>query len=272
MKSTLYLLLTSLLVSCGENTNNSPFLVFSKDKVTAEVTPQITYINPSGMTVQTRYNVPENYTRKTYRHQDFGYHLQQLPLKDYGKKVKYYNGKDKNTPQVYSSVVDLPIGAKDLHQCADAAMRLRADFLYQQKRYGEISFHFNDGQPRAYTDYVKGDYSTQTYWNYLEHIFMYANTSSLKQQLQSVPKNEVQIGDILLQSGTPYGHAVIVIDMAENQAGDRLVLLAQSYMPAQELQVLENPSSSDGNPWYRIDHDRIITPEWEFTSADWKTW
>lgn len=272
MKPILFLLLACILASCGKNTKNTAFLVFYNNDDTAEVTPQITYINPSGMTVQTRYNVPENYTRKTYSPQDFGYHLQQLPLKVYGEKVKYYNGKEKNTPQVYSSVVDLPIGTKDLHQCADAAMRLRADFLYQQKRYGEISFNFNDGKPRAYADYIKGDYSAQTYWNYLEYIFMYANTSSLKQQLQSVPKNKVQIGDILLQSGTPYGHAVIVIDMAENETGDRLVLLAQSYMPAQELQVLENPYSSDGNPWYRIDCDRIITPEWKFTSADWKTW
>ena len=272
MKLCLFLLFASILASCGENTKKANLSLFVKDEATAVVPPQITYINPDGMTVQTRYNVPENYTRMTYSSQDFGYHLQQLPLKAYGEKVKYYNGKEKNTPQVYSSVVDLPIGTKDLHQCADAAMRLRADFLYQQKQYSAISFHFNDGKPRAYTDYVKGDYSAQKYWNYLEHIFTYANTSSLKQQLQSVPKNEVQIGDILLQSGTPYGHAVIVIDMAQNEAGDRLVLLAQSYMPAQELQVLKNPYSTDGNPWYRIDGDRIITPEWKFTSADWKTW
>jgi hypothetical protein len=106
----------------------------------------------------------------------------------------------------------------------------------------------------------------------MEYIFMYANTASLKQQLKSIPKQEVQIGDILVQSGNPVGHAVIVVDIAQDTNGNKIALLAQSYMPAQELQILKNPNTKDNNPWYDLNQDNIITPEWKFTSADWKTW
>ena len=51
----------------------------------------------------------------------------------------------------------------------------------------------------------------------------------------------MQIGDVLIQGGSP-GHAVIVVDMAENPAtGEKLYLLAQSYMPAQDIQSAGEP-------------------------------
>lgn len=266
MKHHIALVLSVLLFSCQNNKTN-----VSIESITEQ--SKINYINTTGKTIGERYNVPEGYTRLNYTAKDFGYHLQHLPLKPYGEKVKYFNGKEKNKTQVYSSVINLPIGTKDLHQCADATMRLRADYLYNQKRYSEIAFNFiSDGKPRYYTDYVNGDYTSQKYWSYLEHIFNYANTASLKQQLKSIPKQEVQIGDILVQSGNPIGHAVIVVDIAQNEVGEKVVLLAQSYMPAQELQVLKNPYAKDDNPWYDINLDIIQTPEWKFTSNDWKTW
>lgn len=232
-----------------------------------------TLILEEGMTIKTRYETPKNFERAQYQPQEFGYFLQQLPLKPYGSTVKYFNGEEKLKSNVYNAVIDLPIGHKDLHQCADAAMRLWADFLYENKRYDEISFNFvSDNQPRKYVDYANGDYSPTKYWKYLEYIFSYANTASLKRQLRSIDQNEVQIGDILLQSGNPYGHAVIVVDLVKDKNENTLVLLAQSYMPAQELQILNNPNASNNSPWYNLDQDEIITPEWRFTKNDWKTW
>jgi len=48
-----------------------------------------------------------------------------------------------------------------------------------------------------------------------------------------------------------------------------LFVLAQSYMPAQELQVLKNPNAGDFSPWYRVsDIDgQLRTPEWTFKSS-----
>ncbi len=50
---------------------------------------------------------------------------------------------------------------------------------------------------------------------YLDVVFAYAGTLSLAKELTSVPVTSMQIGDVLIQGGSP-GHAVIVVDMAEN--------------------------------------------------------
>ncbi len=75
----------------------------------------------------------------------------------------------------------------------------------------------------------------------------------------------MQPGDVLLKPGAP-GHAVIVIDMAQNTKGEKIYLLAQSYMPAQDIHILKNPSGKPSIPWYLLkdSNDRIQTPEWTF--------
>jgi hypothetical protein len=50
------------------------------------------------------------------------------------------------------------------------------------------------------------------------------------------------------------------------ETGEKLFLLAQSYMPAQELQILANPLENGVGSWYSEDFgDQLITPEWVFT-------
>ncbi len=80
----------------------------------------------------------------------------------------------------------------------------------------------------------------------------------------------MEIGHVFIQKGNPYGHAVIVVDMAQNSKGKKIYLLAQSYMPAQETQILANPNDSDLSPWYNLDYETIITPEWIFYPTDLK--
>ncbi|WP_260509557.1 DUF4846 domain-containing protein [Empedobacter falsenii] len=214
------------IFSCkNENSTNSKTHNDSNPKIIEKES----FINEKEDKIIHRYSVPKGFQRENYSQNEFGYYLQHLKLKDFGTLVKYYNGKEKSVNNVYNAVIDLPIGNKDLHQCADATMRLRADYLYQQKRYDEISFNFlSDGKPRKFTDFANGDYSPENYWKYLEYVFSYANTASLKNQLESVKYNQVKIGDILLQQGNPYGHAVMVVDLAKNEQGEKIVLLAQS--------------------------------------------
>jgi hypothetical protein len=105
----------------------------------------------------------------------------------------------------------------------------------------------------------------------MDVVFSYAGTLSLSRELMAVPINEMKIGDVLIQGGSP-GHAVIVVDMATNRMGSKLYMLAQSYMPAQDIQILCNPANKDHSPWYELDAktSSIITPEWEFTTKDFK--
>jgi hypothetical protein len=70
-------------------------------------------------------------------------------------------------------------------------------------------------------------------------------------------------------SGNPYGHAVTVVDVAENEKGERIFLIAQSYMPAQEIHVLVNENNSAVSPWYYFkDEIQLETPEWTFDWTD----
>ena len=278
MKS-IYVLLP--LFSCQVFTGcGQPNPVASKTHSTELAAPQPVrtdgsqFIDRDGTTVKSRILLPQGFKRLSYEAGEFGYFLENLPLYPIDQEVHYYNGKIKPRNNIYNSVVKLDIGKRDLHQCADAVMRLRADYLYQQKRYKDIKFNFlSDGKPRTYTNYAKGDYSYPTYWKYLEYIFAYANTASLHDELPNVKTTqEVKIGDTFIQKGSPIGHAIIVVDLAKNSAGKTIVLLAQSYMPAQEIQILNNWNNSKLSPWYDIDQDSIKTPEWTFYPKNLKTW
>jgi lysine/ornithine N-monooxygenase len=106
----------------------------------------------------------------------------------------------------------------------------------------------------------------------MEMVFNYASTLSLSKMLHSKSIADIAIGDVLIIGGSP-GHAEIVVDVAENTAGKKVFLLAQSYMPAQETQVLKNLMDSQLSPWYRaaINSD-VVTPQWTFSIDQLKTW
>jgi hypothetical protein len=269
------LLSCQVFSGCGQPNVAAPNNKTLNSATTESIAPDGNqFINPDGMTIKSRILLPEGFKRPTYRVEEFGNFLENLPLYPIDQEVHYYNGKIKPRNNIYNSVVKLDIGKRDLHQCADAVMRLRADYLYQQKRYKDIKFNFlSDSKPRAYTNYAKGDYSYPTYWKYLEYVFAYANTASLHDELPSVKTTqEVKIGDTFIQKGSPIGHAIIVVDLAKDSTGKTIVLLAQSYMPAQEIQILNNWNNSKLSPWYDIDQDIIKTPEWTFYPKNLKTW
>jgi hypothetical protein len=107
---------------------------------------------------------------------------------------------------------------------------------------------------------------------YLDMIFTYAGTLSLSRELQPVPLAEVQPGDVLIKGGSP-GHAVLVLDVAQDaRQGTRYALLAQSYMPAQDIHVLRNGPGRGA--WFRLDAAAPVveTPEWNFGSDQLKRW
>ena len=232
--------------------------------------------------LSSRFIPPADYKRMVENEHSFQDYLRNLRLKPKHSTVKYYDGSIKPNHEVYCAVVDLPIGQKNLHQCADAIMRLRAEYLWNSEQYDEIHFHFTNGFKVEYKEWMHGrrvvvqgnetfwsDRSSfsnkyEDLWDYLELIFMYAGTSSLEKELVSIHAEEANIGDVLIQGGFP-GHALIIVDEVKNvDTNHSLYLLAQSYMPAQELQILRNPSN-ELNPWYDLSTEVIETPEWQFT-------
>jgi hypothetical protein len=243
-------------------------------------------IHTEGELILNRFDPPEGFDRIPADSSSFEHFLRNLPLLPQGSKVHYFDGTQKEDKDVYAAVIDLPIGNKNLHQCADAVMRLRADFLRSQHRSEEIHFHFTNGFDADYQHWMdgyrvqikgnhcewksgasKGD-NTDSYWNYLETVFTYAGTLSLSKELAPQDWSKMKIGDVLIQGGSP-GHVVIIVDMAENRkTKEKVFMLAQSYMPAQELQVLYNPMSPGKSVWYSAQmNNPIETPEWTFEKS-----
>lgn len=234
------------------------------------VTANQLLIDSTQSTVEKRFLPVDGFKRVKAETNSFGAYLRSLPLKKISSKVKYYNGAEKENEDVYVSVVNQEIDPVDLQQCADAVMRLRGEWLFAQKRYDEIHFNFlSDGKPHYFSEFAKGDYSYKNFRKYMKYIFSYANTGSLHDELVAV-KNiiDIQPGDVFIQKKQPYGHAVIVLDVIENDKGAKKYPLAQSYMPAQETQVLANPTESSFSPWYSVANGSIITPEWRFDAKD----
>jgi len=257
-------------------------------------------IDPPGMILKTRFVPPAGYEREAVAGDSFAAYLRQLPLKPHGAVVRLFDGRSKPNPGVYAAVVDLPIGPveagryspRDLHQCADAIIRLRADYLFSRRRHDDICFHFTSGFAAEYSRWRRGERivvrgsharwvrssrpgdSPRDYWLFLETVFSYAGTASLARELAAAPGDDPRIGDVFIQpgrGGRP-GHAVIVVDVAvERRNGRRIFLLAQSYMPAQEIQVLQNPVDHQLSPWYASDFgNTLVTPEWTFRAGDRK--
>ena len=240
-------------------------------------------------TIKERYDVPEGYERVSTEENSFGEFLRNSKLEKYGEKVKYYDGRRKDKANVYDNVFDVDIGDRDLHQCADAVMLLRAEYLYQNKRYDEISFEFVDGFKAEYSKWRRGyrinvgdnscsyyngakpSNTYSTFRKYMDLIFAYSSTLSLDKELKSVDVDDMQIGDVFIKGGSP-GHCVIVVDMAENKStGQKVFMLAQSYMPAQQTQLLINPNDDNLSPWYSLDFgDNLRTPEWTFSKDQFK--
>ena len=239
-------------------------------------------INKSGNIVQERIRVPEGFERIETKKNSYGEYLRNLPVKPDGTKIKLYNG-DVTDKDVHVAILDIDIGTRDLQQCADAVMRLRAEYLYGQELYNRIHFNFTNGFNADYLNWMNGKRivieGNKTYWvkktgysqdynsfrKYLDVVFAYAGTLSLSKEMKYVSIGDMQIGDVFLKGATP-GHSVVILDMAENKkTGEKLFMIAQSYMPAQDIHILKNLENKELSPWYSVKFGEVLnTPEWEF--------
>lgn len=230
-----------------------------------------------------RINCPAGYTRVAEKPGTFAEYLRSLKLKPDGTPVHYYNGKEKANNGIYVAVVDMPIGVKDLQQCADVVMHVRAEYLYRQHKEDKIHFTFTSGFKAEYGKWKEGyrisvkdnnvkwvktaspDNSQKTFDAFMDVVYTYCGTLSLSKELKNKPFAEIMPGDVLIKGGSP-GHAELVLDVAVNKAGEKIFLLSQSYMPAQEMQVLANNVNPDLSPWYPVKSNGsvVITPEWTF--------
>jgi hypothetical protein len=211
---------------------------------------------------------PSGFERMNANENSFASYLRKIKLKK-DKTVYLYNGQPKRNQAAQFAVLDIPVGKQDLQQCADAVMRIRAEYLFAQKRYNEIIFKDNNGKSYAFNE----PYTQPHLEKYLVQVYANCGTASLARQLKPVENfNTINCGDVLIKGGSP-GHAVIVVDVVVNKEGKKAYMLAQSYMPAQDIHLLNNPEYKSNYPWYFTENEQTIyTPEWTFYTRQLKDW
>ncbi|WP_051203432.1 DUF4846 domain-containing protein [Hugenholtzia roseola] len=229
--------------------------------------------------------LPQGYERVKSEPQSFGAFLRSIPLVVQKNAPIYnYDGSLNGYQSGHYAVLDKPIGKKDIEQCADMVMRLYAEYHYESRRFDKIKFRLATGQMADFESYAAGkrpvlagnkwqfepkakpNQDKSTFQQYLNFVYTYANTASLLPQLKKVALQDLRVGDIFIQTGAPFGHAVLVADMIENQVTkERKILLIQGFMPAQSFHVLKN--LSDGSAWYQVGQE-LILPQWHFKAAD----
>jgi hypothetical protein len=285
MKKSIILLCTSSLLSCQNAQQAPPQYKTEKTEQKAEIV-DLQQVN--------NIPLPEGYQRLPDTEGSFAAYLGTIKLKK-DKTVYLFDGRKKGNQSAQFAVLDVSVGNRDLQQCADAVMRLRGEYLYAQKAFDKIAFHAVEGQLMRFVDWANGshnllnikvldaklntkaDVSYPNFLKYMNFVFAYASTLSLEKELTPLPTvsgssiskisktTEIRAGDVFIKGGAP-GHAVTVVDVAiHKKTGKKIFLIAQSYMPAQDIHILKNPNNTDLSPWYGEDFGDVLkTPEWDF--------
>ncbi len=250
-----FLLLLVIVIGCGSVQKNIPAL------------PEAVSTFMSNNTIGA-IPVPTGYTRVPAVAGSFAVWLRAVPLKK-DKRVYFYNGSLKPNQSAQFAVLEISVGVRDLQQCADAVMRLRAEYLYAEKRYRDIAFMDYSGNWYNWL----GGANRPGFDNYLQTVFGWCGSASLEKQLKPVSDfNNINAGDVLVKGGFP-GHAMTVVDVAVNKKGNKVFMLAQGYQPAQDIHIVINPMSDKLSPWYEVNATiEIITPEWKFYRKQLKKW
>jgi Domain of unknown function (4846) len=209
----------------------------------------------------------------SYPADSWPYFLQHLPEVD--KPIVDYKGNLISNQEKHYAILTYDIGHSDLQQCADALMRIRAEYLFSQKKYALIGFHFNSGNYYSWKDYLSGmrpvlkggrlhftvvaspsEINYGSLRKYLDIVFAYANTVSLCRELKNTDRLET--GTVIIYPGNP-GHCCMIVDEALREKADTVFKLLEGYMPAQSIYILSNPYEPDLNPWYHLGKGDIST-------------
>lgn len=263
--------------------NNDNTVQTSDAPNTAEPTQEAVLdpIIPSEMSIHTRFNPPAGYKRVPVSGSSFGEYLREFNLREYTTKPLAYDTEAKtltnNDTAPAVSVLDIDlINKSNLQEASNSVIRLYAEFLYKQGRFDDIAFNLlttpafrldfrtwseggrliEEGNTitwcKEHGDHCKHrDVDTGTEYGvfkyYMQNVMLHSNISSLPTNLKSVPMNEVTVGDIIIYADNKIPD--VIVDMAENSDGSKLLLLARGGNPASEIFIVRNESNADLNPW-----------------------
>jgi hypothetical protein len=234
------------------------------------------------LAIEGRFAPPPGFARVAAAPGTFAAYLRAMRLLPEGALVVDYAGRplyDQGRHARIAAVVDIDVGSRDLQQCADTIVRLHAEWRYAGGERN-LSYRTATGTTLSYREWLAGGRAIatgaklvverkaaakkddrQAFRQWLDEVFAWANTASLERDGARVALKDVQGGDFFVASGRPFGHAVLVADVAKDERGRLALLLVQGFMPAQSVHVLR---ATDQTAWFVVEPDaaEVTTPFW----------
>lgn len=226
----------------------------------AELTPEVKaaaenpFIDPAGMTQETRILPPAGYTRVPAASDSFLAFMRKQTLFPDGSCICEFDGKQHSGADA-AAVYDLSVGTDSYQECADTVIRFWSDYYRETGQTEKLAFHLTNGMLCDWETFRRGkrvlafgsfsmwlrlkapDDSEQTYRDWLMTVQHYAGTLSLEAESEPITPEEARAGDIICRGGSP-GHVVLLADEAVNADGQRAFLLAQGLIPSQNAHLL----------------------------------
>jgi hypothetical protein len=247
-----------------------------------EVEPHIIK-DPEGAVLETRFFPPEGFTRtQGGGGESFGAYLRALPLKPDGAVIYLHDGTVKPDDK-FEAVLDMRINNnRNRMRGIHFPLRLYAEYLFHAGQANDISFHFMSGFTFDFAAWAAGsrlkeeengrvvwqaasaaaDGSYESLWEYLQRLYNYANTASVRRDLLQAVRPEA--GFLFVDHG-----GAVIADMAQDAGGRTAILLLRAGDPEQEGYVVKNIKDADISPWFIIPDNGIIsTPEGEYSIGE----
>ena len=223
---------------------------------------------------------PDGFKRVSVPDGSFPAWLRGLPVRADRVSVQAFDGRPLIRPS--KGIIVLDVGQRDLQQCADTALRLHAEYLWATGQAKRASYHFTSGDRSRWVDWRRGERfrvagskvkrvrgrgranTHVAFRGWLSHLFRYAGTRSLKFDSDPVGDRPLEAGDFFVQPGGP-GHTVMILDIAAATNGQRIALIGQGFMPAEDLHVLDAGGTRNvGGSWFVLPEKgkRLDTPSW----------
>lgn len=254
----------------------------------SEIDYKVNGLDPDGITVQSRIEPPEGYTRIAVDKGSFGEYLREYPVLPHGVKLPVYDGSTMS-PYDAAAIFNISLGDEGYQQCADSIIRLYSDYFYENKQYDKISFQFSNGDECNYERWRDGkrmlvlgelsmeipaafyDDSEQEYRNYLKEVMNYAGTISLQNESEVIPVSELRIGDIICNDS----HVVMIVDIAENEKGEKCYLIGQSFIPAVCFHIVINREGDEASAWFtqeQLERESFEVGVYKFDQSNIRRW
>ncbi|WP_452599526.1 DUF4846 domain-containing protein [Pontimicrobium sp. MEBiC01747] len=264
------ILVICILISiCALALQFSPMKQVVKQTVKG-ITTTTSLLNKDSLTIKSRVNTPKGYKRVKYNTGSFEDYLRNYKLKPFNSKIINYDGSEYYWQIGHIGILDVPVPKNGLQQCADALIRIRSEYLWDNNRKDEIGFNFTSGHYCSWLEYAEGyrpringnkvtfsktaksNHTKNNFYKYLNLIYTYSGTLSLYNELPQIKAIEkLKVGDMLIRGGTP-GHIVMIADEAVNEKGEKLFLLFQGNTPAQSVHLVKNLEDTELSPWYDL--------------------